>query len=73
MHIIIRLKDRVVCVSMKLVVILTLFAYVCADVEIFWKGVIRLLPSAYDIFLVDLIFWTSFSEIHFGQSLQYAR
>ena len=66
-------KERVVCAPMKSVVILSLFAYVCADVEVFWKGVIRFLVSAYEIFLVDLICWTSFSGIHFGQFLQYAR
>ena len=48
-------KERVVCVSMKRDVILSLFAYVCADVEVFWKGVIRFLVSVYEIFLVDLI------------------
>ena len=57
---------------MERVVILSFFAHVCADVEVFWKEVISFLASAYEIFLVDLILWTSFSEIHFGQSLEYA-
>ena len=62
---------RVVCVSMERVVILSSFAYACADVEVFWKRMICFL--AYEIILGDLIFFTSSSEIHFGQSLEYAR
>ena len=58
---------------MERVVILSLFAFACADVEVFWIGMICLPASAYEIILGDLIFFTSSSEIHFGQSLKYAR
>ena len=53
---------------MERVVILNLFANVCADVEVFWKGVISFLASSYD----DLICFTYLSEFNFGQTLEYA-
>ena len=57
---------------MERVVILNLFAYACANVEVFWKGMISFLTSTYDIILGDFIFFTSFSEFHFGQTIEYA-
>ena len=41
---------------MERVVILSLFGYVCADVEIFWIGVISFQASLNEIFLFDFIF-----------------
>ena len=57
---------------MERVVILSLLAYACADVEVFWKRMICFLASAYEIILGDWIFFPSCSEIHFGESLEYA-